>query len=210
MAKKTRVEALHTKEDILNAAETLFLEKGVSHTSLHQIAVAANVTRGAIYWHFKDKVDLLQALLDRAKHPFDEQTTLILNDPHLLPEEKILKIVSGIAYLLSSDARIRNAVQIITTKVELVGEFAIMHDTHMRHFKRLISLYTSLLEQEYKRRQLSPTKEQINISAHAIYSILSGLFHNWILTSSALDFHKLSTHTIKTYLHGLWSSDSSL
>ena len=37
------------------AAECMFAEKGVSRTSLHDIAQAASVSRGAIYWHFKTR-----------------------------------------------------------------------------------------------------------------------------------------------------------
>lgn len=66
MARKTKEEALQTRQIILDAAETLFQQQGVSRTSLQQIAQAANVTRGAIYWHFSDKLALFQALLDRA------------------------------------------------------------------------------------------------------------------------------------------------
>lgn len=210
MARKTREEALVTKEHILNAAETLFLDKGVSYTSLHQIAETAGVTRGAIYWHFKDKVDLLQALLDRAILPIDEITATIVADSTRLPEEKILVLASKIADLLTNDERLCKAVEIITYKVELAGEFAIMHERHMQRFTHMFNIYYTLIEQEYKRRNLSPSKAQLNTTAHAVYAICTGLFHNWIFSQNSFDFHKVTKHTIKTYLHGLWASDSSL
>ena len=50
-------------EDEVGAA--LFLRQGVSRTSLHEIALEAGTTRGAIYWHFKDKADLFNAMLER-------------------------------------------------------------------------------------------------------------------------------------------------
>jgi TetR/AcrR family acrAB operon transcriptional repressor len=43
-------------------AMRLFSQQGVSSTSLAQIAQAAGVTRGAIYWHFKDKSDLFSEI----------------------------------------------------------------------------------------------------------------------------------------------------
>lgn len=53
MARKTKQQALETRQHILDVAIRLFSQQGVSATSLAQIAQAAGVTRGAIYWHFK-------------------------------------------------------------------------------------------------------------------------------------------------------------
>ncbi|MDP1673909.1 MAG: TetR family transcriptional regulator, partial [Burkholderiales bacterium] len=57
MARRTKDEAVETRNQILDAAEKVFSARGVSRTSLADIAEAASVTRGAIYWHFKDKAD---------------------------------------------------------------------------------------------------------------------------------------------------------
>lgn len=62
MARKTKQQALETRNQILDAAIARFSEFGVSATSLADIATAAGVTRGAIYWHFKNKTDLLNEI----------------------------------------------------------------------------------------------------------------------------------------------------
>ena len=71
MARKTREEALATRERLLDAAQRLFREHGVTRTSLAEVATAAGMTRGAVYWHFKDKADLFRAMCDRATLPLD-------------------------------------------------------------------------------------------------------------------------------------------
>jgi len=48
MVRRTKEEAEQTRDQILDAAEILFFERGVAHTSLEQIARAAGVTRGAV------------------------------------------------------------------------------------------------------------------------------------------------------------------
>ncbi len=63
MSRKTAEDALQTKKDILDAAYRLFGRDGYEHTSLSNIAAEAGVTRGAIYWHFQNKGDLLIELL---------------------------------------------------------------------------------------------------------------------------------------------------
>ena len=44
----------------------------MSHTSLEDIAKAAGVTRGAIYWHFKNKSELFSAMVNRVSLPIEE------------------------------------------------------------------------------------------------------------------------------------------
>ena len=72
MVRRTKEEAQETSSQILQAAEQAFYEHGVARTTLADIAALAGVTRGAIYWHFSNKSDLLQALLDTLHEPLDE------------------------------------------------------------------------------------------------------------------------------------------
>src|SRR5258705_10562333 len=72
MARRTKEEAQETRMRILDAAEGVFHEKGVANASLEDIAAAAQVTRGAIYWHFKDKAELFDAMMQRVALPVDE------------------------------------------------------------------------------------------------------------------------------------------
>ncbi|WP_059728125.1 TetR family transcriptional regulator [Burkholderia ubonensis] len=73
MVRKTKEAARMTREAILDASERLFDACGYGAASLEDIAEAAGVTRGAVYWHFKDKRDLLLALFVRARESFRDQ-----------------------------------------------------------------------------------------------------------------------------------------
>ena len=65
MARRTKEDAEATRNALLDAAERVFYDKGVSRASLDDIAREAGTTRGAIYWHFKDKADLFNAMMER-------------------------------------------------------------------------------------------------------------------------------------------------
>jgi AcrR family transcriptional regulator len=54
-----------TRERLLDAAETLFGDRGIHQTSLDEIAAAAGLTKGAIYANFGGKKDLIAAILER-------------------------------------------------------------------------------------------------------------------------------------------------
>ncbi len=69
MARRTKEQAEQTRDALLDAAGQLFFSRGVGGTSLDDIAHAAGVTRGAVYWHFRNKADLFEALYERARLP---------------------------------------------------------------------------------------------------------------------------------------------
>ena len=62
MPKRTKEEATKTRNRILMSALDTFMEKGYSSTTLTDIAERIGMTRGAFYWHFKDKRDLMLSL----------------------------------------------------------------------------------------------------------------------------------------------------
>lgn len=63
MARRTKEEAEQTRKEIMRAGLDLFCEKGYSKTTFDEIAANINRTKGAVYWHFRNKPDLLIALI---------------------------------------------------------------------------------------------------------------------------------------------------
>ncbi len=71
MVRKTKQDALATRDLILDTAECVFQRRGVAATSLQEIAQAAGLTRGAIYWHFQNKADVFAAMMQRVVLPLE-------------------------------------------------------------------------------------------------------------------------------------------
>src|SRR5688572_13213766 len=69
MVRKTKEDAELTRQQIIDAAREVFLARGVSRSTLEHIAAQANVTRGAVYWHFKNKTEIFHALRDQVFLP---------------------------------------------------------------------------------------------------------------------------------------------
>jgi TetR/AcrR family acrAB operon transcriptional repressor len=62
--RKTKEEAQETRAAILQSALDTFYEKGYSKTTFDEIAKRIGYTKGAIYWHFRNKPDLVAALIN--------------------------------------------------------------------------------------------------------------------------------------------------
>lgn len=78
MARRTKEEAEQTREAVLNSALDLFYEKGFSRTTFDEIAKRINLTKGAVYWHFRNKADLLAELI-KIKHYNHQMNACIRN-----------------------------------------------------------------------------------------------------------------------------------
>jgi TetR/AcrR family acrAB operon transcriptional repressor len=61
--RKTKEEAEITRRKIIDSSAKIFSQYGYSAARLEDIAREASVTRGALYWHFTNKADILQKLI---------------------------------------------------------------------------------------------------------------------------------------------------
>ena len=65
MARKTKEDAEQTRLAILDSALQTFYEKGFARATFDEIAKKINLTKGAVYWHFRNKTDLITALIQQ-------------------------------------------------------------------------------------------------------------------------------------------------
>lgn len=62
--RRTKEDAEQTKKAILSSAMDIFCEKGYSKTTFDEIAKRINLTKGAVYWYFRNKPDIVAALIN--------------------------------------------------------------------------------------------------------------------------------------------------
>lgn len=178
MARRTKAEAAATREALLDAAEEVFLEKGVARTSLEQIARHAGVTRGAVYWHFRNKADLFQAMLGRVRMPFQELVAEI-GDPSLVerPLEAIrLAILKGFERL--EQPQYRRVHVILIHHCEVFGDIdplAMQNEMADEACGALADYFACAARLGHLRDDLSPV-----IAAELMQAMLGGLFHDWL------------------------------
>lgn len=177
--RKIKAEALKTREYLMLSALDTFYQKGVSRSSLNEIAQNAGVTRGALYWHFKNKEDLFDALF---QHIFADINRGLEGD-----------IQNGEIDIWSS---LRTALYNAFDRIE-------NNDTHKKfcsilHFKCehteqnqaivcLMRKYQNMWDTQLSdalraclKQQTLPANLNIGLAVIYLQSLINGLIHQWL------------------------------
>ena len=200
MARRTKAEADETRTKLLDAAEQVFFEKGVARASLNEIAQRAGATRGAVYWHFKDKVDVFTSMLARICMPFDE----ICDDKYceLVPLERIRQSIYAVFDSMDADERRRKIFDTALFKLEYVGELESVREGHIENF---------VCSQRKFAKDLSHAAAQLGIAmpmtpeeaALGLHSLFVGLIHGWVLMGGNFPLRRMGEMSVEVYLSGL-------
>jgi TetR/AcrR family acrAB operon transcriptional repressor len=86
MSRNTKLEAEKTRAKILARGFTLFAKKGYERTTLNDIAAGLKMTKGAFYWHFKSKEELLIAIMKKAEDGLNQFLEKRLSSSPTFPE----------------------------------------------------------------------------------------------------------------------------
>jgi TetR/AcrR family acrAB operon transcriptional repressor/TetR/AcrR family transcriptional repressor of mexAB-oprM operon len=196
MARKTKAEAEATREAILDSAEQVFMDKGVARASLEQIAWAAGVTRGAVYWHFRNKQDILDAMLERVRAPLGEMIEDACRGGNSLENLKELCLVA--LRKLAEDTHYFRVYYILFHRNE--SDQAL--DKHRELADESIAFVSSIFSIPEIRKQLRPplTPEQ---AAYLLHTQMLGLFFDWLATPERWPLAEMAPVLVDTIFKGL-------
>jgi len=178
----------------------VFLAKGVAGTSLNDIAVAAGTTRGAIYWHFKDKADLFNAMMDRVAMPL-QQVLLLLeaDDEDPLPAlKKALR--SGLRQTVT-DPQTRRVFEVATHKVEYVDSLCAIRERHLHMRGLWIERFRQVLLKSAAARGVRLAMPATT-AAQGLHALMDGLVQNWLLDPQAFDLESTGLKSVDAFLRG--------
>jgi TetR/AcrR family transcriptional regulator, acrAB operon repressor len=202
MVRRTKEEAQATREKLIDAAERVFHDKGVAHASLEDIAVAAEVTRGAIYWHFKDKAELFDAMMQRVVLPVEAISEGA--DCCEQPDPLSLLKRSAVDVLLRTarDKKTQRVFEIAYHKCEYVGDAAGVRDRHIASQQECLGTIEDGFRACVKAGQLPKTLDP-KVAAIGAMSLVSGLIANWVLAPRSFSLEKHAQTLVDIYFGGL-------
>ncbi|WP_127958909.1 multidrug efflux transporter transcriptional repressor AcrR [Serratia microhaemolytica] len=186
MARKTKQQAQQTREQLLDSALNVFSERGVSSTSLADIATAAGVTRGAIYWHFKNKVDLFNEIWQRSHAKINQ---LELTYQAKFPDDPLRVLKELLTYILIAtvdDHHRRALMEIVFHKCEFVGEMMPLCDArralYSESYQRIEQVLITCIHHKQLPLDLHTRRATVLLRAY-----MTGLMENWLFMPESFD-----------------------
>jgi TetR/AcrR family transcriptional regulator, acrAB operon repressor len=201
MARRTKEEAQETRDHILDTAERVFLKAGVSRASLENIAEAAGVTRGAIYWHFKNKADLFEAMMQRVSLPMEGIAASVIDDVED-PLSYVRSCALNVLAHVTADPQSRRVQEICHYKVEYVDEMEQLRDRHIECRTSALARVERGMRSAAKKGQLASWVDP-RLAAVGLHAMVSGLIQNWVLNPKYLALSKSAEALIDAYLNGI-------
>ncbi|WP_312950049.1 multidrug efflux transporter transcriptional repressor AcrR [Superficieibacter sp.] len=189
MARKTKQQALETRQHILDVAMRLFSQQGVSSTSLAEIAKAAGVTRGAIYWHFKNKSELFSEIWELSESSIAD---LEIEYQAKFPGDPLSVLREILIYILEATVvveRRRLMMEIIFHKCEFVGEMAVVQQAQRSLCLESYDRIEQTLVQCIQARVL-PESLLTRRAAILMRCYISGIMENWLFAPDSFDLKK--------------------
>ena len=179
-----------TRAQLLDAAEQVFLTQGVAKTTLQQVAAAAGLTRGAIYWHFQDKADLFLAMMDRVTLPCENAYEAVEPLIERQPREAVLQMALAPLQSLAQSDQVTRVFAIAMHCTEYVGEMAPVRARYQQAVADYVSSMQAALNGFLPAAQAAP-------AAIGLFCLIDGLMGQWTLAPGSFDLLATGEHCVQ-------------
>jgi AcrR family transcriptional regulator len=185
---------------ILHRAMRIFLEKGYHGASIDDITKAAGLTKGALYWHFGSKEDLLKTIVKEFERRFLDGLIQAVNDAQgdiLDKMEKFFRYNAAFSYYNRE-----LCVSFTTLAAELVGA----HHGTEPEFKRVYKKYQKFLSNlilQGKKEKIFKKEIDPDLTALIIIAFHDGILIRWFMNRSEINGEAYVNTFKKIMLEGL-------
>ncbi len=200
MVRKTKENAELTRQRLIQAAREVFLTRGVSRTTMEHIAVQAGVTRGAIYWHFNNKIALFQAMREQVFLPLiDRMDDTLLVERSEDPLACIENFLCGTIQVLTDSIETRQIYEIMMIKCEYVDEFATVLQQILSNCSGIEEKLKLVYERAKTREQLHASHDpsQLATDTHLFFI---GLLHMWVKDINGNRFRYQAIELVRSHM----------
>ncbi|CAG8999498.1 MAG: HTH-type transcriptional regulator TtgR [Candidatus Celerinatantimonas neptuna] len=173
MARKTKEEAQKTRQFILDSALRLFCQQGIAETSLTDIASEAGVTRGAIYWHFKNKHELLLTLWDELCKPLEYLMDASIDENEPDPLGKLQTFLTKILQNIATNPAQRQMFSILFTPDSEHNDIIELRQHSREQYQKFSDELQKALTNAIQKKQLSE-KFDAQLGAKLLCATMNG------------------------------------
>ncbi|MFA5040560.1 MAG: TetR family transcriptional regulator [Bdellovibrionales bacterium] len=208
MARRTKDEAEKTRSAIIDAAEKVFFAHGVTRSSLELVAKEAGVTRGAVYWHFKNKPALLHAMAQRIILPHEDMLEKLAAQMSQTPIDDLRSVCIHTLKTMAKDKRRRHVLTILFMRCEYIEEMFDIIKRQNASKNRIVSLAEKLFSRAKDLKMLAPfwTPRQ---AAVAMEALIIGLILGWLEQPKRTNLATVGASCVEAFFISLKAEPSS-
>lgn len=190
--RRSKEDAEQTRTAILDAAAQVFCDLGVPVATLDKIARTAGVTRGAVYWHFKDKIDLLRALHKRNEPPQKMLIRKAAQDGHSDPLGLLEQVAEDVLRSFEQDEHQQRIFIILNTHSADAEGMALMQEMNADMFLTLSALIEMADAQGKLSADFSPKE-----TACILMATMNGLLSEWLRAGKCFSLSDLGNRFLR-------------
>ena len=186
--------AANRRDEIISAATDLFFEYGYEKASLRELSRKVGVTQAAIYYHFKNKEQILYTIIEQSSN----ELTFLLKSSLGGKRDPVEKLRDAIIqHILSIKRHRKGAKIIIEDKRFLSGE---LQKLVKEKEKAIFYLYRNHLQELQRMKKIR--EGDLTVATFGILGMINWLYH-WYRPSKALSLEQLAERMISILFHGL-------
>jgi len=188
------------KERIVNESIRLFLRKGFKGTSIQHITDVLGITKGAFYWHFISKEELLETIIDKYNEEFLQKLYEYINSL----SADFVTIFREYHKYINEYARSNGEFCVLF--VHLAAEMAGSNSPAERRIKEVLSKYLAFIESLLtigKNEGFFPEEYDIVMNSHIIIAFHSGILLQWYINRKDIDGTAMARTYRDAILYGM-------
>jgi AcrR family transcriptional regulator len=194
------LQSQETANRILTQAMRIFLEKGYHGTSIEEITRAAKLTKGALYWHFRSKEDLLKRIVEEYEKRFLDGMIQAVGKVNGSISDKIEKYFRYNAAFSYYNREL--CVSFDTLAAELVGAHHGIETEFRRVYRKYQKFLSNLIVQGKKEKVFKREMDE-DLSALVIIAFHVGILLQWSMNKDEIDGEAYVNTFKKIMLHGM-------
>ncbi len=206
MVRRTPEEAAKTRQALLQSALEVFSEKGAANGTLKEVAVRAQVTHGALYWHFKDRAALLRGLFEHSELPFDQHYLEQLQASRQDALEALEGYLLGLLRDIPGQPQWRKVYRLFYSGSDTCNELAALGELRREALEQPLEHIRHFLKLARKQGLIGLKKRQLDPMASAIFCLLVGVLQSAQLTPELFACENQGPLLVRNCVDGLRAS----
>ncbi len=199
--RRTKEAAAETRRALLEAALKVFSQKGFAAARLEDVADEAGVSRGAIYWHFKNKADLFNTLSEEVSAGIDDMIQRAVAEGGTFLEIT-RRIMVGLLRHIEEDETFRAVQELTIFKTGYTPELEEGMEKKRQGMRALETELAGYMRSGIAAGEVRADLDPV-IAARAHLGYVSGLMINWLTDQRAFSLAESAPALVDIYLRGI-------